>query len=60
MLMPNFLAACVRLRAAAEVADVATWRTLRRELGDESMQVALADMAELGRNPARGASDCRG
>jgi anti-sigma regulatory factor (Ser/Thr protein kinase) len=26
---------------------------LRRELGDESMQVALADMAELGRNPAR-------
>ncbi len=26
---------------------------LRRELGDHSTQVALADMAELGRNPAR-------
>jgi anti-sigma regulatory factor (Ser/Thr protein kinase) len=26
---------------------------LRRELGDDSKQVALADMAELGRNPAR-------
>jgi anti-sigma regulatory factor (Ser/Thr protein kinase) len=26
---------------------------LRRELGDESTQVTLADMAELGRNPAR-------
>ena len=28
-------------------------RLVRRELGDDSAQVTLADMAELGRNPAR-------
>jgi anti-sigma regulatory factor (Ser/Thr protein kinase) len=44
-----------RARGHAVFAAVPGGQTehLRRELGDHSMQVALADMAELGRNPAR-------
>ncbi len=52
--MGNFIRAS-RARGHAVFAAVPGRQAehLRRELGDDSGQVALADMAELGRNPAR-------